>query len=764
MSAMSLPSLQTPRLAWFAALVGLLLVAPSALGQILIDRRPGVPIRQGFEVREIRIEAKIVDQAAEVRLTQTFHNPTSMTLEAQYLFPVPENAAIRNLVLMVDGKELVGKLMPRDEARRVYEGIVRSKQDPALLEYTGRGLIQTSVFPIPPGADRTITLKYSTLLPRIFGAVDFTFPFGGRGFTSKPIGKLRIEVDLRTTNDLKTIHSPSHDVAIDRKGNRDAMVTFQRESFLPDQDFRLLFNEGEGALGAMVLSHPPTANEDGTLLLLASPTIETPPNKTPPAKTVVLILDRSGSMSGKKIEQARAAMKFVVENLNQDDLFNLILYDDTVEMFKPELLRCNAENRAEALRFIEGVRPGGSTDIDQGLRAGLKLIADESRPNYVIFLTDGLPTSGETNELKIAEAARAANPLKAKLFVFGVGYDVNARLLDRLSGENGGVSFYVKPDDNLEVAVSRFYERISTPALTDITVTFEGVEINRAMPRQLPDLFRGGQLVYVARYRKGGQARLILTGKVEGQINRYEFPIELAQEGSNVANSFVETLWATRRIGAILDQIDLKGKNDELINELVELSKRHGILTPYTSYLAEEEVSIQDRVALRSRATRNLEALNVTQGTFGVAQRRAKGTYLQADRVPAPVDLPPLAGIEVQSAATAGRIVGGERGALAVPPAARGGRDRTPGEVVRRLGGKTFFFKQGRWIDAEVTEEDLKATAKQKIIQRFDDNYFALADQLRGDQTAWLTLDGPITLKFAGRIYLIEASQENDAP
>ncbi len=498
------------------ALLLVTLSAAPAFGQgFFLDQRHHVPIASSFDIREVSIDTRIRDQVAEVQVSQTFHNPGSIQIEAEYLFPVPEEGAIQNFVLLVDGQELPGKLLPKDEAKRIYEEIVRRRKDPALLEYMGRGLIRTRVFPIPPGADRKVTMRYTSLLPRDRNVVDFLYPLDTQKFTRKPIEKLSLRISIESKERLKSIYSPSHDVDIDRDGDHHASLSLTEHNTIPQNDFHLVYTLSEGAVGASVLSYRPSRGEDGYFLLLASPEIrDKARNPRHQPKTVIFVIDRSGSMSGKKIEQARDALKFVLDNLRDDDTFNIVAYDDRVESFKPELQRYDRETRKEALRFVENLYPGGSTNIDQALGTALEMIRDRDRPSYVLFLTDGLPTAGETKETAIAAHAREANREHARIFSFGVGYDVNARLLDRLSGTNSGTTVYVKPDEDIEAHVARFYSKLTSPVLAHIEITFDGTDVNRTYPRDLPDLFEGGQLLWVGRYRDSGRSRVEIRGKI----------------------------------------------------------------------------------------------------------------------------------------------------------------------------------------------------------------------------------------------------------
>ncbi len=316
----------------------------------------------------------------------------------------------------------------------------------------------------------------------------------------------------------------------------------------------------------------------------------------------------------------------MLNNLRDEDLFNIVAYDDRVECFKPELERYSSRVREEAERFVDNIREGGSTNIDSALKTSLAMIHDSTRPSYVLFLTDGLPTAGETRELSIAENCRSANSRRSRVFCFGVGYDVNARLLDRLSGGNSGTSEYVKPDEDIESHVAAFYSKMTRPALSDMRIELAGVDVNRSYPRDVPDLFEGGQIVWVGRYRQSGRTTIRVTGKVGGESRSLEFPAELAGSSSGGNYDFVERLWAVRRLGDLIDQIDLHGQNRELIDELVALSTRYGILTPYTSFLADERVPLQ-AMGNATRAERELSELQVVTGVQGVEQRRAQATH-----------------------------------------------------------------------------------------------------------------------------------------
>src|SRR5271170_4905873 len=227
-------------IAWVAAIVLMGPVIPTARSQgFIVDRRPTTPIARSYEIREISIDGRVRDQVAEVQVSQTFHNPGSFQLDAEFLFPLPEEGAIQNFVLLVDGRELPGRLLPKDEARRIYEEIVRSKRDPALLEYMGRGLFRTSVFPIPPGADRKVTMRYTQICKRDRDVVEFAYPLSTQKFTAKPIQRLSVELSIRSKEAIKSVYCPSDDASIRRFGDHEVDVRLEHHDVVPEHDFRL---------------------------------------------------------------------------------------------------------------------------------------------------------------------------------------------------------------------------------------------------------------------------------------------------------------------------------------------------------------------------------------------------------------------------------------------------------------------------------------------------------------------------------------------
>jgi Ca-activated chloride channel homolog len=740
------------------------------------------PPPASYKIKELDIQARLIDQAAQVQVSQTFVNTGSRPMEVAFVFPLPYDGAVEQMTLMIDGKEYPAKLLDAKDARRMYEENVRKNRDPALLEWMGTGLFKTSVFPVPAGASRTVLLRYSQLCRKQEGLTDFLFPLSTAKYTSEAVEKVNIRVSIDSQDEIKNVYSPTHAVEIKRPDEKHATVVYSSKNEVPSCDFRLFFDVGKGRLGARLLSYRPEKEKEGFFLLLASPEIKTEkistglekgtgtslrsePVPISTGKTVVFAIDRSGSMSGKKIEQVQAALKYVLNNLRQNDVFNIVAYDDKIETFRPELQRYDEDTRKAALGFVEGLYAGGTTNIDGALRAALSQIQDAKRPSYIVFLTDGLPTAGEINEMKIVVNAREQNKLHARIFAFGVGYDVNSRLLDKIVRENFGQSEFVRPNEDIEDRVSRLYNRLQSPVMTGVRLQFvfddakteEGNFINRVYPKGEFDLFAGEQLVLVGRYKKSGTAKVIVQGTVGEKQETLDFPATFVEKNGDESFSFVEKLWAVRRVGEILDEMDLKGKNDELVKELVELATRHGILTPYTSFMADENVNIRDFASNVPIVEMRLGALDASSGQAGFAQRAMKGNMQREAQAPAVSGVggfgAPARHLE-ESLMTLSRPASQMSGGSSYGYAADAKKELAAVEQnIRNVGNRTFYQRAGRWVDSQVTAEQEQNA---KRIKQFSDEYFKLAGSYGRILSQYMVFDEPVLLNLENQAYIIE--------
>ena len=575
----------------------MLVPLPVAAQRIIIDppfppTMPVPPVNNVVTVEDYVVEARIEGPAANVRVTQVFRNQSGGVVEGQFIFPLPADAAVSDLQMKVDDTVLEGKIMPADEARAIYEAIVRQQRDPALLQYIGQGLFQTNVFPIPAGESRAVQLTYTQLVTQEQGLYRFRYPLGAGFNTLGEQGGLRLRVELVDQPGLRTIYSPNWGATVQRAGNDGAEVVFTGAGSTPESFFDVYWGSDDSAVGANLLSYAPV-EEDGYFALLVAPGIEQVETAVA-ERDVVLVVDVSGSMEGEKMGQARDAAKYIVDHINPGDRINLISFSTGVRMWSDQLEELSSEMTSDAYEWIDRLEAGGSTDINRALLEALALIdgrdeQDAKRPVYLLFMTDGLPTQGETDPWKIFDNAELNAPESAtlRLFTFGVGYDVNTILLDTLSKEMGGRSTYVLPEEHIEEAVSTFYQGISMPVLTNVTLEFEGQPVtDEIYPYPLPDLFAGEQLVVVGRYHDGAEVSVLLRGEVNGEAQEFRFDnMELRERGGE---PFVARVWASRKIGVLMAQVRRNGPDPEVVDAIVELSLRYGIVTPYTAYLVQE--------------------------------------------------------------------------------------------------------------------------------------------------------------------------------
>jgi Ca-activated chloride channel family protein len=654
--------------------VTLLAVAVPALADgIIIPDPPPIPEPEPIwlTIRYHRVTVTIEDQVATTRVDQVFVNEHEWEAEGTYVFPLPEGATVSNFTMWVDGEPIQAEILEADEARAIYEDIVRRRRDPALLEYVGRDAVQARIFPIPPGGERRIQLEYTQVLPVENGLVRYSYPLNTERFSARPLEECSIRVEIRSPDPIRALYSPTHQdrVFIQREGDYEATVGYEEMDVLPEQDFDLVYTVSPGDVGLNLLTYrePPA---DGFFLLLVAPTVETEDAEVVP-RDVVLVLDTSGSMEGEKIEQAKDALTYVLEHLNSQDRFNIIAFSTGLSRYALDL-RPASEAR-EAIPWVQRLNAVGGTDINRALLEALAsltegqglLQSDPQRPAVLIFLTDGLPTEGVTEIEQILSNVRATAPENVRLFPFGVGDDVNTTLLDTLAEQHRGASGYVRPHERIDEEVSAFYAKMRTPVLTDIELDFDDVLVSDTYPDPLPDLFAGTQLILAGRYRGEGPVQITLAGQVGGEQR------ELVYEGtfrSQGGDRFIPRLWAARKIGYLLTQIRLHGEREEWVDAVIELSTRYGIITPYTSFLIQEDLWTEGG---REEAAEEFRALPTApaQGAPAVEMAEQEARLRGADAA--------------------------NYGMLPVEAA----------RAVRHAHGKTFILREGVWTDTTFDPE-----------------------------------------------------------
>jgi Ca-activated chloride channel family protein len=565
---------------------------------------PFAPLEVSFH----HVSVQIKDQVAVTSVDEEFVNPNPTQLEGTYLFPLPEGAHIDKFSMDINGKMQEAELLPADKARSIYEDIVRRYRDPALLEYIGRDTFKVRIFPIEANGKKRVKIQYTQLLKSDTGLIEYTYPLNTEKFSSRPLREVSVKVTIESEDSLKSVYCPSHSVEIKRDGANRAVAGFEDKNVRPDSDFKLIFAREKKDIGINLLSYR-NSPDDGYFVLLASPGMELKQAKVQP-KDVCLVLDTSGSMAGKKMEQAKKALAFCLANLNEQDRFDVIRFsteaDDLFEALKP----ADKENVAKAQAYVEGLKPIGGTAIDDALAKAIKLgqgrAEKEQRPYVVIFLTDGQPTIGETREDAILANVSKANVEGVRVFSFGIGTDLNTHLLDRLAEATKAFSQYVIPTEDIEVKLSNFYTKIKDPVLSNVTLAFTGADVRTSQiyPGTMPDLFKGEMIVAFGRYSGKGAAAVHITGTLAGEKKEFVQDVNFAD--NDTKNEFIPRLWATRRVGWLLDQIRKNGETPEVKDEVVRLARQHGIVTPYTAYLILEDEQRRG-VPLAVRTMRELD-------------------------------------------------------------------------------------------------------------------------------------------------------------
>lgn len=694
----------------------------SAQGVIIpipCDRRPCIPrprplpqpMPSALPVKSINLDTKIEGQVATTHVVQVFRNDTRYTLEGTYFFPIPETASIIEFSIWENGKTLTGEVRTREEARRIYDEIVRRQRDPGLLEYAGKNLFQATIFPIPPNSDKKIELKYSQILKADSGVVAYHYPLGtGRNIWRRSAAETNVRpprdqkfgtvsgsIEIVQKGEIRNIYSPSHEIEIGKNSGGRASVSFETAN--NDSDLRLYFGVSGNDIGMSLLTYR-EPGKDGYFLMMLSPNDDLA-EKELVNKDIVFVLDTSGSMADEgKMEKARAALLFGIRTLRDGDRFNVINFAGEEHLMEAALINADADGKRRGEEFVKTLRPTGGTNINDSLIASVKQFDESDRPKMLVFMTDGLPTVGETNAEKIIANLQAKKKADVRIFPFGFGYDVNTALLDKLGAENSGVSDYIQPKEDLEVKVSNFFSRVSSPVLSGIELDFGGVRTDSMYPRKLHDIFKGMQLTIIGRYKNAEDLRNItvrMTGKAGNETKAYRYE-NLSFPMRSTENDFLPRLWASRRVGWLIEQIRLNGETKELKDEVIDLGTRYGIVTPYTSYLATD-----GSVANAQRGSAQFDMMERRSAPAKMAANSGAAAVRQSVQQNA-----------MQSNATLMAAEDAEMDELIIVP------DSVNNQFV---ANKNFFNKDGVWIDAEFSAE---AKLPEKTIRFASDEYFEL--------------------------------------
>jgi len=671
-------------------LCGLFGSAAAAQGWIEPTRPIVMPTPGAVVKVRSAVQVTVLGRVARVTVEEWFRNGGPALGEAHYLYPLPGEASFSDFSLWQGDTELRGEMMDATQARTIYENIVRQKRDPALIELAGHGLLRARVFPINPGETRKITLRYTQILDRVGDAWRFRYPADRQG--SGASRSFRLAVD--SAGRFGDPYSPTHQVTARRAGGR-------LEVGLADStgggDLELLLPLARGLVGMSLLSHRPVG-DDGFFMLLVAPGAGAHAEAV--RRDVVAVVDISGSMSGEKLDQAKAALVQLLGSLRATDRFRVIAFSSGVRRFATGWTQADAGQRQRAVDWVRSLSPQGGTNIAGALAEAFVEAPAEGALGVVVFLMDGMPTVGEQNPETIANRAEQERG-RFSVFAFGIGYDVNTYVLDRLTERARGTTEYIRPGADIEQAVGALAAKIATPVLTNLALrTGDGLEVYDVQPGSLPDLFTGDELVVFGRYRGAGSGErsVTVTGRRNGRAERFTTEARFPDE--QAANGYIASLWAARKAGALAREIRLHGANREIVEALKELALRYGILTEYTSYLVQEPTQVA-----RERAEEQIMAQPIVPrdqaGATAVAKSASDARMANATVLTDGV-------VVTASPAAADEIV------------LRGGRPREIAPT-QRVGARLFVRRDSTWTDLRHSDSLRIVT-----VAPFSDAYFAL--------------------------------------
>lgn len=659
-----------------------------------------------------RVNVSIQNQIATTSVSMEFRNEGNGLAEGTFLFPLPGGASVDQLTMTINGVEIEAKILAADEARSIYNEIVRQYRDPALLEYVGDSAIQANVFPIPPGETRKIDIRYSQVLTVDNGLLHYVYPLKITNLLSQnPVQEMSVRIEVDSNDPISNVYSPSHPIAIGREGDNKFTAGYESAGTIPADDFSLYYGLATQSINANLLTYRESANEDGFFMLLVQPPLSLPSDEAI-AKDVIIVLDQSGSMFGDKWDQARDAAEYVLKQLNPADRFNVVLFSTGMRVFSNNME--STDQAQAAIDWVRGQEAIGGTDINLALTTAFDM-ADVERTTTVLFMTDGLATEGETDTADILENLKAAARPNIRVFSFGVGDDVDTLLLDSIVRDQHGTGTYVRPTERIDEEVASLYNKISAPVLTNVTLETGGLNTSDVYPTTpLPDLFAGTQLTLVGRYRgDASNVSFTLKGKVNGEEQTFVYSgLNFAPQAGG--ESYIARLWATRRIGDLLNSIRLNGENKELVDSVVALSVRYGIITPYTSFLITEDDILSQAGRDRAEEAFEQQAQELSSSNTGsAAVNAADASAGLANAAAAPAQQPMIMAT-AQPTGTIGGSTTDDEGYVAEPVV----------NPIQTVDGKTFLLQNGIWTDTAF----LPDTMQTEKVTFLSDEYFALLD------------------------------------
>jgi len=708
-----------------AAAQGRILPRPCPLAPCVAGRpcppcpRPG----PSWGVERIRsdVRADLADRIVRFEVTETFLNRGSGIAEADYIFPLPPRAAFQDLALYINGEPVTGEAMPADRARAIYESIVRSQKDPALVEWIGHGLLRARIFPIAPGEEKRVTVRFAQVVEREGDALRVDYYRGSPPRMAEPAvrwasdmeaptreraGSATFRLRFRPDRGFGRPYSPTHSLRLREEGSWRVAEAEGNASGLT-----ILVPVGRASAGAFAaLTH---AERDGRHLLLTF----TPPrsSRAPIARDVTFVLDVSGSMRGAKLEQARDAGIALLRTLRPEDRFRIVAFSSEAQTFRSSPVLATRENVAAGSRYLESLDPEGGTNIEAALDEALSGPVERDRLAMVVFLTDGLPTAGERRIDRLAEMVNDRRRAM-RFFTFGLGADVNVALLEQIAVDGGGTAHFVRGEESVERAVSLVASRLREPVLTDVRLAADGVRLRHVYPAMPTDVFAGEDLVVLAEYVGDGNAYVTFTGQADGRPVRFVHALQFPERERG--NSFVSRLWAARRLGHLSLERRRHGPSPEIDDEIRMLGERYGIPTELSSYLVLEP-GVTPQVALQGRPMDGgVRVRGQVTGERDLSGRAATGAGAAAPPAPTSGD----AAFESARRASEQRSANRLSEVVVTGPAtsASGGA-----RGIQRVGTRTFHLRDNVWI-----QEGRQPSRERIRVKPYSSLYFALLREI----------------------------------
>lgn len=659
------------------------------------------------------VNVTLSDGVLHYEVDETFVNHGGRIGEADYIFPLPRNAAFSDLKLSINGELVGGETMDAQHARSVYEEIVRRQRDPALVEWMGYGMLRTRIFPILPGEAKRVVVRFDQIAEREGDALRIDYARGG-SFRNQPLmqnvrsgsmddgdnsSSSTFALKYPADGNYGAPYSPTHELRSEIRG---ATRIVNALGDAPTLTLLVPTSRKNGTPAITLLANK-EGSDDGFALINLVPPV-TSRDVTP--RDITFVLDVSGSMSGSKMEQARAAGRQLLGSLGARDRFRLIDFSTDVRSFRDGFVPATPGNIRAALAYLASLSAEGSTNISGALSAALTPLRDDVRDNrlqVVLFLTDGQPTIGETRAEAIAAQAASLRG-SARVFTFGLGGDVNASLLEQLALQGRGTAQFVRPSEDVERAVSIVSSRLTNPIATDVRVSTDDIRLSKLLPGLPIDVFAGQNVVILARYSGSGSTTLRFDGNSSsGPIHwtqRVEFP------RNERGNSFIGRLWATQRVGYLSAERRRVGGNPELDGEIRALGQRYGIPTEFTSFLVQEP---------RPTFANGMQLRSPGGAPAALSQVVVTGAAAAS----------PATAFEAAKQATAQRSATSLAAADAVVLHAPSGVSE---DAVRRVGDRTFTLAHGVWTDSRVEAKANDSSVVKIRVQAFSAAYFRVLD------------------------------------